>query len=248
MKVVLSIAGSDSSGGAGIQADIKTAEYFKVFSTTAITALTAQNTTGVSDILDVSAKFVDEQIRAINSDFELSAIKIGMLFNKEIINVVENFIKNLDIPIVLDPVFVSKAGSVLMSEENIKYMKNPFKYATLLTPNLYEAKALFGNDLIINAPCDVLVKSIKIDGFSIDRLFYKDGKVEEFKNEHINSKNLHGTGCSFSTAIACNLALGYSLEDSIKISKDFITKAIKNAPNLGHGKGPILHNLNKLSK
>ncbi|PSM53217.1 hydroxymethylpyrimidine kinase / phosphohydroxymethylpyrimidine kinase [Campylobacter blaseri] len=246
MKVLLSIAGSDSSGGAGIQADIKTAEYFKIFSTTALTALTAQNTMGVKEIVNISPSFVKAQIDTVKEDFQISAVKIGMLFNKEIIDVVEDFIKYLDIPIVIDPVFISKAGSTLMSDENIKYMKNLFKYATILTPNLYEAKVLFGDDLNVIAPCNVVIKNIKENDFSIDRLFYKNGNIKEFKNEFINTENLHGTGCSFSTAIACNLALGNSLENSVKISKEFITKAIKNAPNLGHGKGPILHNLNDL--
>ncbi|CZE49790.1 bifunctional hydroxymethylpyrimidine kinase/phosphomethylpyrimidine kinase [Campylobacter geochelonis] len=246
MKVLLSIAGSDSSGGAGIQADIKTAEYFGVFSTTAITALTAQNTCGVSDVMSVSPEFIKEQINAVKSDFEIAALKLGMLFNKEIMAVVFEFIKELSVPVVLDPVFISKAGSVLMSDENIDEIKKLFEFSTIITPNLHEAKRLFGQDLKVDAPCNVLIKNLCEGEFSVDRLIYKDKSVREFKELCLQSQNLHGTGCSFSTAIASNLALGKSLENAIEISKSFITKAIRNAPNLGHGKGPIRHNLNKI--
>ncbi|MSN95900.1 bifunctional hydroxymethylpyrimidine kinase/phosphomethylpyrimidine kinase [Campylobacter sp. FMV-PI01] len=246
MKVVLSIAGSDSSGGAGIQADIKTAEYFGVFCATAVTALTAQNTCGVNEIYEVDEKFIEAQLKSIISDFEISAIKIGMLSNKKIIDVVSEFLSKINCQVVLDPVFISKAGSPLMSNENINYLKKLFKFATILTPNLYEAKSLFGDDLEILAPCDVVVKNIKKSNFSIDKIYYKNGLIKEFKSKFINSSNLHGTGCSFAMAITANLALGKSLEDAIKISKNYIYKAIINAPNLGNGKGPIRHNLNRI--
>lgn len=244
MKVVLSIAGSDSSGGAGIQADIKTGEFFGVFMTTAITALTAQNTCGVSDVINVSTSFIKEELKAINDDFEISAIKIGMLSNKDIIDTVYEFLSTTNAPVVLDPVFISKAGSPLMSDENIDYLKKLFKFATILTPNIFEAQKLFGANLEINAPCDVVIKNIRVDEFSIDRIYYKNGTTKELKSKFIDSSNLHGTGCSFSTAIASNLALGKSLEVALQISKEYIHKAIINAPNLGHGKGPIRHNLN----
>lgn len=246
MKVILSIAGSDSSGGAGIQADIKTSEYFGVFSTTAITALTAQNSCGVSGILDVSAEFLNKQLKAIKDDFEISAIKVGMLSNKDIIDTVGEFLSQAKCPIVIDPVFISKAGSPLLSDENVEYLTKLFKFATILTPNFYEANRLFGENLEVDAPCDVVVKNIKVDEFSIDRIYYKNGDIKELKSNFIETSNLHGTGCSFSTAIAANLALGKSLEDAIIISKNYVHKAILNAPNLGHGKGPIRHNLSKI--
>lgn len=246
MKVILSIAGSDSSGGAGIQADIKTAEYFGVFSTTVVTSLTAQNTCGVSGVLDTPTEFIKKQLKAVNDDFKIAAIKIGMLSNKDIIDIVGEFLEKIKAPIVLDPVFISKAGSPLMSDENIEYLKKIFKFATILTPNIFEAKKLFGENLDVNAPCNVVIKNIKIDDFSIDRIYYKNGEIKEFKSNFIDTSNLHGTGCSFSTAIASNLALGKNLEDSIEISKNYIHKAITHAPNLGHGKGPIRHNLNDL--
>lgn len=243
MKVVLSIAGSDSSGGAGIQADIKTSEYFGVFMTTAITSITSQNTCGVTDVLDVLPSVIKSQLKAIKDDFEISAIKIGMLSNKETIDVVYEFLKSIKVPVVLDPVFISKAGSPLMADENVEYLKKLFKFATIITPNFYEAKKLFGENLKVDTPCDVVIKNIQADDLSIDRIYYKNGNIKELKTKFINSSNLHGTGCSFSTAIASNLALGKSLEDALKTSKEFVYKAILNAPNLGHGKGPIRHNL-----
>lgn len=247
MKSILIIAGSDSGGGAGAQADIKTAEFFKVFSTTALTSITAQNTCGVEAVFDLPCEIIKKQIEAIMKDFDIKAVKIGMLSNKNVIDLVYDFIKTLKIPAVLDPVFISKAGSPLMSDENIAYLKKLFKFATLLTPNLYEAKKLFENkdgNLEVNTPCDTVIKNIQNKDLSIDKLYYKDGLIKEFKTNFIDSSNLHGTGCSFSTAIAANLALGKSLEDAIKISKNYVCSAIKFAPNLGHGKGPIRHNLN----
>lgn len=246
MKVVLIVAGSDSSGGAGLQADIKTGEYFGVFTTTAVTALTAQNTLGVTGVVDTKPEFLKAQISAILSDFEISAIKVGMLSNSKIIEVMREFLSSVKVPVVLDPVFISKAGSPLMGKENIQNLKSLFKFATIITPNIYEAKCLFGDDLDVKADANVVIKNIKIGEKSIDKLYYKDGKILEFKSNFLDSENLHGTGCSFSTAIASNLALGKSLEDAIKISKKYIHEAILQAPNLGHGKGPLRHNLRKI--
>ncbi|MBT8343215.1 MAG: hydroxymethylpyrimidine/phosphomethylpyrimidine kinase, partial [Sulfurovum sp.] len=144
MKVVLSIAGSDSSGGAGIQADLKTFEAFGVFGTTAITVLTAQNTTGVEQIVPMEASFVKKQIDMVFKDFDVAAIKIGMLFNKDIIETVAQAIKGLDIPIVLDPVSISKAGSPLLEDDAVKAMHTLFDDVTLITPNHHEAYEFFG--------------------------------------------------------------------------------------------------------
>lgn len=248
MKTILIIAGSDSGGGAGIQADIKTAEYFKVFSTTAITAVTAQNSLGVEAVFDLPTNFIKKQLDAITKDFEISAVKIGMLSNKDVIDLIYEFIKDLKIPIVLDPVFISKAGSTLMSDENIAHLKKLFKFTTILTPNLHEAKKLFGQDfnseLKFKIPCDTVIKNIKENDLSIDKLYYKNSLMKEFKTKFIDSTNLHGTGCSFSTAIAANLALGKNIEEAILLAKSYIYNAIKFAPKLGNGKGPIRHNLN----
>jgi hydroxymethylpyrimidine/phosphomethylpyrimidine kinase len=178
MKVVLTIAGSDSSGGAGIQADLKTFENFGVFGASVLTVLTAQNTTGVKSISQIDSNFVREQLEMVFDDFEVAAVKIGMLFSNEIIDIVREFIKNLDIPIVLDPVFVSKAGSKLLSDDAVENMKSLFPYVTLITPNTFEAKGLFnfnennnsGVEKIKSLPCKVLIKNIKKGTQSIDRL------------------------------------------------------------------------------
>jgi len=252
MKVVLTIAGSDSSGGAGIQADLKTFEAFGVFGTSTLTVLTAQNTTGVSTIQEVKPSFVKEQIQAIFKDFEVSAIKIGMLYSKEIIEVVKEEIKELDIPIVLDPVFISKAGSPLLQEDAVEAMKELFEYAKVITPNTYEAKALFDYefgdsaslDSIMQAPTAVLIKNhlLEMQGnkISIDQLFFGNQK-RVFQTPYLETTNLHGTGCSYSSAITANLALGKSLEESIQRAKEFINAALESAPKIGNGPGPINH-------
>ena len=256
MKVVLSIAGSDSSGGAGIQADLKTFEAFDTFGCSALTVLTAQNTQGVTNIQEISPSFVQEQIQRVLEDFEVSAIKIGMLFSNEIIDIVRETIKDLDIPIVFDPVFISKAGSKLLNDDAIENLKTLFPYVNIITPNLYEAKALFNYDVlnekaieeIAKLPCRVVIKNdiVKKDNedFSMDTFFDNNDK-KVFYTKLIETTNNHGTGCSFSSAIAANIALGKSLEEAIKVSKEFIYQAILNAPNIGHGKGPIAHKKGK---
>jgi hydroxymethylpyrimidine/phosphomethylpyrimidine kinase len=252
MKVVVSIAGSDCSGGAGIQADLKTFEAFGVFGTSVLTVLTAQNTTGVSDIHEVKPSFVREQLKAIFNDFDVAAIKIGMLYSKEIIEIVKEEIKDLKMPIVLDPVFISKAGSPLLKDDAVLAMKELFAYATVITPNQYEAKALYGYDVndsdsierIMKEKTAVLIKNHVLEDagskISIDRLFYGH-KKHIFETPYLETTNLHGTGCSFSSAIAANLALGFSLEQSIDKAKEFINLALIYAPNIGHGPGPINH-------
>lgn len=256
MKVVLSIAGSDSSGGAGIQADLKTFEAFGVFGCSVLTVLTAQNTNGVKSIRQIDASFVKEQLDMVFEDFEISAIKIGMLFSNEIIDTIREFIKDLDIPIVLDPVFISKAGSMLLSDDAVTNMKTLFPYATIITPNQFEAKALFdyedNNSEAISKikalKCATIIKNTiksnedgnKNHDKSIDTLFLNQS-TKKFETPYLISRNTHGTGCSFSSAITANLALGKSLDEAIEVSNKFIYYAIKNAPNLGNGKGPIAH-------
>lgn len=252
MKVVMSIAGSDCSGGAGIQADLKTFEAFGVFGTSVITVLTAQNTRGVSDIFEVSPAFVKAQINAVLEDFEVSAIKIGMLYSKEIMTAVREVICELKIPIVFDPVFISKAGSSLLQADAVEEMKRLFEYATVITPNAYEAHALFGykfgDSLSLEAmqkqKTPVLVKhhvlELPTGKMSIDQLFFGHQK-RIFQTQYIETTNLHGTGCSYSSAIAANLALGHTLEESIQCAKNFINAALVSAPNIGHGAGPINH-------
>lgn len=245
MKVVLTIAGSDTSCGAGIQADIKTFEAFGVFGVTVITVLTAQNTKGVTDIISIDPQFVKAQLDAVFDDFDIDAIKVGMLFSNEIIDLVREYIRDIDIPIVFDPVFISKAGSKLLSDDAIENMKSIVPYACVTTPNQFEAQEMFGyetNNNFKSLTSPILIKSNIKENKSVDCL-YQNGKKEDFESLYLDSNNTHGTGCSFSSAIAANLALGKSLEDAISISKIFIYQGIKNAPSLGHGKGPIAHKL-----
>ncbi len=254
MKVALTIAGSDSSGGAGIQADLKTFEAFGVFGCSVLTVLTAQNTKGVTDIYEVSPEFVEKQIKAVLEDFDVAAIKIGMLFSNEIINTVRDIIKDLDIPIIFDPVFISKAGSKLLNDDAVENLKTLFQYSTIITPNLFEAKALFEYEAlnetaiknIEKLPCKVVIKNDKLikdnEALSLDTLF-ENGNKKVFYTKLIDTTNTHGTGCSFSSAIAANIALGKSIEESIKTAKEFIYEAVNSAPNLGHGMGPIAHKI-----
>ncbi|MEA3352977.1 MAG: bifunctional hydroxymethylpyrimidine kinase/phosphomethylpyrimidine kinase [Campylobacterota bacterium] len=254
MKVVLSIAGSDCSGGAGIQADIKTFEAFGVFGSSVVTVLTAQNTKGVTAISEVEPSFIKEQLEAVKDDFDIAAIKIGMLYSNEIIDVVREFIKDLNIPIVFDPVFISKAGSKLLNKNAIENLKTIIPYATVVTPNLFEAKEIFGYEFansdsleeITNSNTPILIKNhiqeINLHNRSVDTLYNKREKLI-FDTPYRETNNTHGTGCSYSSAIAANLALGKTLEESIQISKKFIYLAIKNAPTIGHGKGPIAHKI-----
>ena len=248
MKIVLSIAGSDSSGGAGIQADIKSGFYHKVFMTTAITAVTVQNTLGVSDVVVLEPKFVAKQIKSIIEDFKVNCIKIGMLSSKELIFEVFETIKDLNIPIVLDPVAISRAGSKLIDDEAINSLKSNFKYAYLITPNSLEAELFFGvkniNDIksLKDIPTNIIFKNIiKSYNQTVDVLLKKNGKIKIFKGKKADVSNTHGTGCSFSASIASLIARDKSLCKSIKKSKQYIYKAIKNAPNFGRGNGPINH-------
>ncbi len=258
MKVVLTIAGSDSSGGAGIQADLKTFEAFGVFGTSVITVLTAQNTTGVSAISELSVDFIKAQLQAIKDDFEIAAVKVGMLYSKEIIECIGEFLRELKVPIVLDPICISKVGSPLLQDDAIDALKEVFSYATVVTPNAYEAEKLFGYSFgdtdslqnIINSGITVLVKNQTLElaneKKSVDQLIFGHQR-RVFSTRRIESTNLHGTGCSYSSAIAANLALGHPLDKAIEISKEFIYNAILTAPRIGHGAGPINHKMGVLN-
>ena len=248
MKVVLSIAGSDSGGGAGIQADIKSALYHEVFMTTAITAVTAQNTKGVQDICVLEADFVKTQILSVLSDFEVNTIKIGMLGSKNLVLKVKEVIEKLNIPIILDPVAISRAGSKLITDEAIESLKELFNYSYLITPNKYEAKLFFNVTSIEDIKnlkkqnSNILFKNmIESKNKTVDILLKKDGSIIKFESLKADEANTHGTGCSYSASIASLIARDFCLEDAIKISKEYIYQAIKNAPNLGSGNGPINH-------
>lgn len=248
MHVVLTIAGSDSSGGAGIQADLKTFEAFGVFGCSAITVLTAQNTMGVQALHPLPVPFILAQIESVLSDFNVAAIKLGMLYNREIIEAVAAIIHPLTIPIVLDPVCVSKTGSPLLQEDAITALRALCRVVTLSTPNQHEAYRLFGYEgyesdlpsILLDHPAPVLIKHHATDTMCAD-LLYSGGKKRVFVAELLDSTSEHGTGCSYSSAITASLALGLELDEAISHSKQFITEAIRFAPAIGHGRGPINH-------
>lgn len=260
MKKVLTIAGSDCSGGAGIQTDLKTFAACGVYGMSVITAITAQNTIGVLGVENVSEKMVKEQIRAIFEDIEIDAVKVGMLSDLEIIKIVADALtvykpKN----IVIDPVMVSTSGfDLINTRAKGVLVRELLPKADIITPNLSEARCiLYQIDRSLNVELntsDDMVKVGKIiseftknhvlikGGHLMDRpcdvLVRKDMKVFFYDNERIDTKNTHGTGCTLSSAIASNLALGFSIEDAVGNAKSFITDAIKNSLDIGHGCGP----------
>lgn len=255
MKTVLTIAGSDSSGGAGIQADIKTIMAHGVYASSAITALTAQNTTDVKEILPVPTTFLEKQLDCVFEDIFPDAIKIGMTVNQELLTVIIeklNFYQPKNI--VVDPVMVSTSGKQLFHKAAISLMKTAlFPLATLITPNIPEAQVLA--DMEINSTEDMLTAAKKIaeecncavlckGGHNIEDandLLYENGTYLWFKGTRVNNPNTHGTGCTLSSAIASNLANGTSLQEAVSCAKNYITGALSAGLNLGKGSGPIHH-------
>ena len=255
IKKVLTIAGSDCSGGAGIQADIKTITAHKMYAMSAITALTAQNTTGVYGIEEVSPEFVGKQIDCIFNDIRPDAVKIGMVSSSKIIEIiVEKLIQYKPENIVIDPVMVSTSGSKLICDDAMNALITKLiPLATVITPNIPEAEVLCGfsiknEDDMIKAAQEisktlkgaVLVKGGHLVNDAID-LLYENGNIHWFRSKRIDNPNTHGTGCTLSSAIACNLAEGKSLSASIENAKVYLTGALKAGLNLGQGSGPLEH-------
>lgn len=256
MKKVLTIAGSDPSGGAGIQADIKTMAANGVYAMSVITSLTAQNTTGVYGIFDVSAEFVEKQMESVFEDIFPDSVKIGMVSSCEIISVICRVLKRYKPQnIVIDPVMVSTSGSKLICDDAINSLvDNLFPMARVITPNISEAEILSGRKIENIADMEECAKFLS-EKYNIDvlikgghgikdanDLLWEKGEMTWFFGERINNPNTHGTGCTLSSAIASNLAKGYSLKVSIANSKDYITKALMANLNLGKGSGPLKHN------
>lgn len=258
MRKALTIAGSDSSGGAGIQADIKTMITNGVYAMSVITALTAQNTTGVRSIEEASPQFVADQLDSVFEDIFPDAVKTGMLSSTEIIEVIGKKLREYGAKnIVIDPVMVATSGAKLIADEAIEALKKElFPLATVITPNIFEAEILSGleikdaKDMEVAAKeiydkygCSVLLKG----GHSINDandLLYTDGKIHWFKGERIDNPNTHGTGCTLSSAIASNLAKGKDLVKSVEASKEYISNALRAGLDLGHGSGPLNHGFN----
>lgn len=255
MRTALSIAGSDSSGGAGIQADIKTMSANGVYAMTAVTALTAQNTTGVTDILDSTPAFLSAQLDAVFTDIFPDAVKIGMVSSAELISVIAQKLRQYEARhIVVDPVMVATSGSRLLREDAVEALRTELlPLAEVATPNIPEAEILA--DMPIRTPADMEAAARKIseqygcavlckgghDLNDANDLLWKDGAGYWFNGRRINNPNTHGTGCTLSSAIAANLAKGMALEDAVRRAKEYISGALAAMLDLGHGRGPMNH-------
>ena len=255
MRTALSIAGSDSSGGAGIQADIKTMTLNGVYAMSAITALTAQNTTGVSDIWEVTPEFLGQQIDSVFEDIPPDAVKIGMVSSSKLIRVIAQKLKTYKAEnIVVDPVMVATSGSKLIADDAVRILTAELlPIATIVTPNLPEAEVLSG--MSIQSPDDMVAAAKRINeaygcavlckgGHSLNDandLLYANGSYKWFEGKRIDNPNTHGTGCTLSSAISANLAKGFDLYDSVRRAKDYISGALASMLDLGRGSGPMNH-------
>jgi hydroxymethylpyrimidine/phosphomethylpyrimidine kinase len=256
LKTALTIAGSDSSGGAGIQADLKTFQANMVFGMSVITAVTVQNTKGVTNVQNIDPEIVKGQIEVLFEDIKIDAVKIGMLSSCEIIEAVKDGLcnKNMEF-IVLDPVMISKSGFLLIAEDAVEKMKKQlFPLSFIVTPNIHEASKITGqkienlNDMENAAksifdlgPKNVFVKGGHLKGEECTDVLYDGKNFSYFNAKRFFTKNTHGTGCTLSSAIAANLAKGENIFTSLKNSKEYITGAIENSISLGHGCGPTHH-------
>lgn len=252
---VLTIAGSDSGGGAGIQADLKTFSALGIFGTSVITAITAQNLSGVSAVQAISPEVVQKQMQAVLEGFPIKAIKTGMLFSAEIIEVIAQTLSNYQtIPLVIDPVFAATSGSKLIRDDAVRHLQEKlFPLAKLITPNIPEAEILLGEKLTnlpdleqaaqnfferFNVP--VLMKGGHLTDIAVDTLVDAEG-MELFESKLVSGVNNHGSGCTLASAITAALAKGESLRQAVKIAKTYITEALKNSLQLSPGFRVINH-------
>lgn len=258
MRTALSIAGSDSCGGAGIQADIKTMTMNGVYAMSAITALTAQNTTGVRAIQESTPEFLKEQIDAVFEDIYPDAVKIGMVSSSELIRVIAERLRYYQAAnVVVDPVMVATSGSSLMKTDAVQTLcQELLPIATLITPNIPEAEVLSGMTIESKEEMVTAIKQIgETYGCSVllkgghrvndaNDLLYANGELRWFEGKRIDNPNTHGTGCTLSSAIAANLAKGFSLTESVKRAKAYISGALAAMLDLGKGSGPMAHAFN----
>jgi hydroxymethylpyrimidine/phosphomethylpyrimidine kinase len=255
VPVALTIAGSDSGGGAGIQADLKTFSALGVYGTSAVTAITAQNTQRVCEVFELPADVVVAQIDAIVEDFSITATKIGMLANAEIIEAVAEAVRRHDLlPLVVDPVMVAKSGDRLLREDAVEAIKTELlPLATVLTPNLPEAEVLLARELaswedvregarelVAMGAQAVVMKGGHREGPALD-LYFDGNEFHEFTAQRVDTRNTHGTGCTFASAIAAGLAKGSDVRGAVAFAKAYITKALQSAYDVGHGHGPVHH-------
>ena len=256
MRVALTIAGSDSSGGAGIQADLKTFQAHGVFGMSAITAVTVQNTQKVYDIQEIQPKIVHDQIICLFDDIKIHAVKIGMVSSIELIQTIAKALTAVKPPpIVVDPVMISKSGYRLLNQDAQDALTHYlFPLAEVVTPNIYEAEALIGRkiatvDDMKRAALDILklgAKKVVVKGGHLEEdratdILFDGLEFKELKSHWVKTKNTHGTGCTFSSAIAANMALGKSFFEAVTLSKTYITGAIEHSLSIGQGHGPTHH-------
>ena len=256
MRVALTIAGSDSSGGAGIQADLKTFQAHGVFGTSAITAVTVQNTVKVYDVQEIAPAIVYDQIVRVFEDITVDVVKIGMVSGVAVIEAIAEALETVKRPpVVLDPVMISKSGYALLAPEACRMLtRRLFPLAAVVTPNLYEAELLTGLTvrsldemkkaalaLMKTGAGQVVVKGGHLAGDLARDVLYDGRRFEELTANRLASRNTHGTGCTFSSALAANLALGKAFFAAAAAAKDYITRAIAQAPDIGHGAGPLNH-------
>jgi hydroxymethylpyrimidine/phosphomethylpyrimidine kinase len=258
---ILIIAGSDSSGGAGIQADIKTVTALGSYAMTAITAVTSQNTTGVKSIVPIASKEISNQIIFTSNDIKPDAIKIGMLYSSKVIESVIKSLDNIKVKkIILDPVMVAKGGAKLMDDKAIKLLKDKLiKRVTLITPNIPEAEILTktkikskedmifaANKLIESGARNVLIKGGHLESKIVQDIFVTKSDIKIFSSQRYKTKNTHGTGCTLSSAITTFLSCGKPIKKSCELGIKYVSSCIKTNPKYGKGHGPINH-LNTMS-
>lgn len=262
MKNVLTVAGSDSCGGAGIQADLKTFSALGTYGMSVITAVTAQNTTGVLDVREMDTDIVRKQLECLFDDIEIHGVKIGMVSSIEIIETIAETLERKNaVNIVVDPVMVSKSGCHLLRPESGQALiEKLFPLALVVTPNLFEAEVITGNKIETLAQMEgaavdihkmgarnVVVKGGHLSGDAID-VYYDGSSFSYIKGVRIDTKNTHGTGCTFSSAITAYIAKGRSFLEAVRLAKDYINGAIENSLELGHGVGPTNHFYNLYGK
>lgn len=256
MKIALTIAGSDSSGGAGIQADLKTFQAHGVFGMSAITAVTVQNTQKVYDVQEIQPRLVHDQIVCLFDDCEIHAVKIGMVSSIELIREIARALNTVNPPVVvLDPVMISKSGYRLLNHDaQDELVKSLFPLADVITPNIYEAETLVGDNirhgdemksaavkLLRLGAKTVVVKGGHLGEYLATDIFYDGREFKQLQSRRIDTKNTHGTGCTFSSAIAANLALGKTFFEAVALAKTYITGAIEHSLSIGKGHGPTHH-------
>lgn len=242
---ILIVAGSDSGGGAGIQADIKTVTMLGGHAMTAITAITAQNTLGVSAVLPVPVEMVLAQIDAVVSDIGVDAVKIGMIGAPDTARAVADRLAGLDVPIVFDPVMIATSGSILADAETIAAFERLMSIASVVTPNLPELEALGGEAAVLAHGCHLVAKGGHAEGnWIVDRLLSPNGQeINRLEGKRFDTDDTHGTGCTLASAIAAGLGAGLNIVDAFRQAVRFVRIAILSAPGLGGGHGPLGHHL-----